>query len=366
MKYLPAIGFRYIFFELLPVFLLSTFGFVFVILMFQGLRFTELTLIHGVPLMVLGQMLGFMILSFLPVLLPMSLLLSVLITYGRLSSDSEIIAMRALGMSVFKIALPGLFLGFIVMLLSLQTSLNLAPWGNRQFEITLGQVASTKASISLKAETFNEGFYDLVLYAKKVNETTGELEKVFIFDERQSPPLTILAQTGQIQMSEDFRDKSVLLTLKNGEIHKKGQSHTRVSFGDYQIFLQDKSVLKEMGKSLQSETFSDLQNQLTQETDPKRKNGILAEAHKRLAISLACMVFAALGISLSVSSNIRKSGGSSGTVQGIIIILIYWVLFVTMDSMARSSGLPVAFALWLPNVLFLFYAAQRFYKSRFG
>ena len=103
----------------------------------------------------------------------MSLLFAVLLTYGRLSSDSEIVAFRAVGLSMGSIVVPALILGILVGALSLQTSFHLAPWGNRQFEVLFTKRGATKVGVTLKEGTFAEGFFDLVVYANKVDSKLG-------------------------------------------------------------------------------------------------------------------------------------------------------------------------------------------------
>lgn len=120
---------------MLPGFLLGLMVFIFVILMFQVLRLTEFAIVHGVEWPMLAEIVMYICISLLPILFPMSLLFSVLITYGRLSQDSEIIAMKASGLSLKTIATPALILALIVSIVSGQTSFELAPWGNRQFEV---------------------------------------------------------------------------------------------------------------------------------------------------------------------------------------------------------------------------------------
>src|SRR5689334_19500940 len=91
---------KYILIETLPSFVVGVVIFLFILLMFQALRLTEFVLVHGVSLGTVVQLMTYMSISFLPVILPMSLLFSVLITYGRLSSDAEIIAFKSLGLNM--------------------------------------------------------------------------------------------------------------------------------------------------------------------------------------------------------------------------------------------------------------------------
>ena len=92
--------FVYILSETIPSFLLGVFIFICVLLMFQSLRLTEFLLVHGIKWTTLARIMGYMSISFLPMLLPMSLLFAILLTYNRFSLDSEIIALKACQISI--------------------------------------------------------------------------------------------------------------------------------------------------------------------------------------------------------------------------------------------------------------------------
>src|SRR5690606_16316942 len=109
--------------------------FVFILLMFQVLRLTEFVLVHGVDWKASLSIMGYLTISFLPAVLPMSLLFAVLLTFSRLSSDSEIVAFKATGLHLGYLLVPALLLGIMVAAFSAHTAFFSAPWGNRQFEV---------------------------------------------------------------------------------------------------------------------------------------------------------------------------------------------------------------------------------------
>src|SRR5665213_1243099 len=168
--------------------------FISILLMLQALRLTEFVLVHGVSLSTISQIMLYMSLSFLPVILPMSTLFSVLLTYNRLSNDSEIVAMKSFGLSMATLTIPAIILAVAATLMSAQTSFYLGPWGNRRFELVIADLGRQKAAAAIKEGVFSEGFFDLVIYANKVDSKEGLLKDVFIYDERDAKaPVTIIA-----------------------------------------------------------------------------------------------------------------------------------------------------------------------------
>lgn len=360
---------QYIFSEMIPSLVIGVLVFVSILLMTQALRLTDFVLIHGVSLMLVLKMMGYMAISFLPALLPMALLFSVIMTYNRFSQDSEIVAFKSSGMSMWSIAWPAFLLSGLVAFMSAQTSFQLAPWGNRQFEVLISQLSQSKAGITLREGTFSEGFFDLVVYANKVDSNTGLLEKVFIYDERdESSPLTIIARNGQLVQNPERPGQQILLRLENGDIHRKGESHTKIRFEKFDIKLWDQVSYDIREKSAQSMSLDEISEkvQLLKTSEPNEKNLkeyrlFLSEYHKRWALSIVCLIFGALGVALGTVTN-KRSQKSSGFVLSLLVIIVYWIIYVSLEGAARSGKAPVALALWTPNILFLGFALYRLKK----
>ncbi|MCB0386398.1 MAG: LptF/LptG family permease, partial [Bdellovibrionales bacterium] len=112
----------YILVEMIPAFILGALVFIFILLIFQALRLTEFVLVHGVKVQDILQMIVYLSVSFLPIILPMSLLFAVLLTYGRLSGDSEIVAMKSLGLNLKHLSLPAVLLGVVTVIISAQAA----------------------------------------------------------------------------------------------------------------------------------------------------------------------------------------------------------------------------------------------------
>lgn len=347
---------RYVLAEMIPTFLLGVFVFVFILLMFQALRLTEFVLVHGVKLTTVLQMMGYLSTSFLPILFPMSLIFTVILTYGRLSSDSEVVALRASGLSMVSIAAPAIFLSILVSLLSLQTSFHIAPWGNRQFEVLVSKLGSMKPGVTIKEGTFSEGFFDLVVYANRVDNKLGVLEDVFIYDERKNEtPITVIAKHGRLVQDPDRPGHSASLELSQGSIHRTTNNrHTKIDFSTYDLLLFDPVNESIRSKSPASLSISELMKTLESKAqDMTKENRIELETefHKRIAIGLACIVFGIIGVALGTVTN-RRNVKAGGAVLSIGIIVTYWILYVTSESLARGGQLPPWFAMWLANSLF--------------
>ena len=357
--------FIYLVTEMLPSFLLGVLVFICILLMFQALRLTEFILIHGLKWTVLLKIMGFMSISFLPMLLPMSLLFAVLMTYNRLSQDSEIVAFKSAGVNSWSLIFPAIIFAAFVTFISSQTSYYLAPWGNRQFEVLINKLGNSKAAASIKEGTFSESFFDLVVYANKVDSKSGSLTNLFIYDEKQADaPLTIIAPEGQIIPDETHPGHSVLLRLFRGQIHRNSEAaHTVINFDAYDILLNDPIKLEERQKSAGSLTLHEL-NVLRENplTSAEQRFDFDIEFHKRSALAIACLVFSLIGVAFGLVNN-RRTGKSSGFILSVGFIILYWIVYLSFESAVRSGKLPPAIGIWIPNFLFALFGFYHLKKS---
>lgn len=352
---------RYVFFEMLPGFFMGVIVFVSILLLFQALRLTEFVLIHGVKLETVGRMTIYLSVSMLPIILPMSLLFSVLLTYTRLSQDSEVVALKSLGLSTSQLMIPAIVLGVIGFVLSAETSFFLGPWGNRQFEILINDLSRQKMAATVKEGVFSEGFFDLVVYANKVDSKAGKLSDVFIYDERDpKAPLTIIAHEGRLEQENMRTGQSARLLLLDGTIHRTQEStYTKVDFGTYAINLFDAYNLSESDKSMPSLTLPEVVEKLkSAKLEPEDRARLEVEFHRRWSLSIACIIFAIVGVGLGTTTN-RRLAKASGFLLCLFVIVGYWLLYVTAENLAVGRHAPAWLTIWGVNLVFAIFG----YKS---
>ena len=158
----------------------------------------------------------------------MALLLATLVAFGRLSSDSEIIALRASGVSLYRLLEPvGLFAG-VVTILTLGLSVYARPWGNSRLRTGLYEIVKARASAGIKPHVFNDEFAGLVIYVDHIEPPGNNLEGILISDTRdQTLHNTVFARSGVLFSSE--RNHTLTLRLFNG-----GMFSASARSGEYQ------------------------------------------------------------------------------------------------------------------------------------
>lgn len=341
--------------------------FSFIFLMFQTLRLAEALIEHSVPVPILIKMVALMIVSFLPLALPLAFLISVLVAFGRLSADSELVAMKANGMSIHRLALPALLLSAVVAATSLGLNLNWVPIAKFELKGTLLQLTNTKPIATIKEGTFTSGFFDLLVYAEKVDQKTNELEKVFIYDERDPKnPLAIVARAGEIVPVKVESDlgASIALRLYDGNIHsndiQKG-TYQKMNFREYQVYLRvDAGTNTAIGKPT-NQPYSTLKKLQNSETDARRRREFRTEIYKRWMTALAPFLFVLIGIGYGTVRGRAVRSGAAMT--AIMVIIPFYVLQTACENWAYSGKLPPLLAMLIPNLMLLIIGIRGYRKT---
>lgn len=336
--------------------MMSLLIFSFVVLLGRIPRLTEMIISKGVPATDIIALFAFLLPTFLSVTVPLSFLLGILLAFGRLSADSEYIALKASGISLYSMVKPVAFLALFFTLVTATITLLIEPASKTALRAKIFHIASTSLNVSVKPGVFNDDIPGIVLYAQGVDERQRIMRDVFISDQRNnSTPTTITAREGLFISNPD----SLVLTLRlrNGEIHRQpgaGQdTYQTISFNNYDINLDFSEQLSQGQRSRSRSELSWTElNQAIQATAPgKQRYRLEAELHERIVIACAPLVLILIGIPLGLQS--QRSGKGAGFALALLVFLVYYVLLSFAGTLADKGILPAAFILWLPNLVFL-------------
>lgn len=348
---------RYILSELAGPFWGSIAFLVFLALMFQTLRWAELLIVHGVPFWVILKMAGLITLTFLPMALPFGFLITVLVAFGRLSADSEITAMKACGVGLLRILLPASWVGASVAIASLMLNLHWAPWAERGLRDIIYRVSNTKVSSAIREGTFTTGFFDLLVFADKVDSKTGRLSRVFLYDEREpANPFVVTAQQGEVlslKTDKELETRAVL-RLTNGSLHRSDPSTSSYERMDYSVYQNYLNIPEGTGfTDWRSGILSqgDLLKQIAEETDWQKMRELRSEYWRRYQFALSPFVFLIIGVAFG-TLHIRTARSSAALVT-VLVLLPYWVVLAIGSSWAHTGVVPPWLGLCLANVMTL-------------
>ena len=209
---MPSLLQRQIFKEIANLFVLAVGVLLTLILISRAVQMRELFL--GLDLGILDTVLlfGYMTPLFLMLVIPIACMLSVFLTFLRMSTDRELVALRAGGINIYQMLPAPLLFSVICMLLTLWVSLHWLAWGMGHFRETILEIANTRARVVVQPGVFNTDFPNLVLFARQVNPGDGDMSQVLV-DDRSHPErhMTILAPEGRFDTDTDRGELVFLL-----------------------------------------------------------------------------------------------------------------------------------------------------------
>lgn len=345
---------RYLFKELFPPFLINLGFFTFVFLMARMLKITDLIVNYHVGLLIVLKILLYSIPYFLMYVVPMSTMMAVLLTFLRLSSDNEIIALKTGGVSLYRLLPPVLMFCLIGFLLAYFMAVYGMPRGRQVIKELTFKVFSSNLDIGLKERTFNDSFNGVMLYINKIDINNKTLIDVFIEDKRDEKMVsTVIAPKGKL--FSESGNLAFHLKLYDGVINQveldKHSAHS-LSFDTYDLRLDLKKPLAAAGpqKGHREMSVSELRQYL--EKAPQKHAyyyKVLIEFHKKFSIPAACFAMGLLAVPLGIHS--KRSKRSSGLILGLVFFLLYYLLLSAGFVFGETGAYPPLIGMWLPNVI---------------
>lgn len=329
------------------------------------------------------QLLSKYILSMLPQVLvytfPMGVLLATLMAFGRLSGDSEIIAMKAGGVSFIRIGIPALFLTVIISIVSAYMMEYIVPEANyTATNIILKQALkdAQEDKENLVFSSYEPGGYERRIFAKSLNEALGELTGVMMFYFKQehrarevyAPKavwknnLWYLVQPRIYEFNENqevkFESQSVsaILPIKESpmEISKREKKPAEMPRKELVAKI---ALMKDMANT--AAVSLDKPSEASYRKLYRKMRLILYQRH---AIPVTCFVFGLFGIPLALRP--QRTSTSIGLGLSLVFILFYYMLMTAGRAFALSGSISPLTGAWLPNIVFGIIGVVLFINAR--
>jgi len=327
--------------------------------MFQLLRLAEYFIVHGVPLGQLLQIMGYMLITSTPLGLPVAFLVGLLVSFNRISTDSEIIAIKAAGYSLMRMAAPLCGLAVCVSLFSLVLNLSWVPTAEKSLRRIMVRVGNTHFSQAIREGAFSSGLGGgLLVYTEKSNNQNGRMEKVFIYDERnKDQPMTVVGKSGEtIRVLDSSGEASgMVMQLQDGSIHQtaaENNDYTRTNFDIYQIWIDMEDSVGSFGIKPKMYSLGELLRMLREENGKTpRWFELDTELWRRVSVALVPLLFVFLGMGLGTT---RSRDARFGVLAvSFVVLAAYWQLQVTGIFLGSSGRWLPAVSLEIPNILTL-------------
>jgi LPS export ABC transporter permease LptF/LPS export ABC transporter permease LptG len=340
---------RYIVREVFRHALLGLAVFTFVFFVPQLVRLMELFVRHSGSG---SEILELFLCIFPPVLtftLPMAVLIGVLLGLGRMSADSEIIALTALGIGRRRILLPVGVLAAAGAIVTLCMTVWLGPMAVRKYRTLETSLAASQISYAVQPRVFDERFPKFVLYVNDVSASGTHWHGVFLAEAGGENGSQLTLAKDAIVIAEPKEGK-VELHLQGGTTHE----FSRDQPGRYSVTAFGQSDWPIEVNGLVPKGPQQLSNTERSLRDLAGTNGpgwreARVELHRRLAFPVACLVFALIAVPLGAQP--RRGGRPAGALIAIILIACYYLLTVIGTGLARQGAVFPSVGIWGANIL---------------
>lgn len=360
------------------------------LLMERLIRLLDLFANRGGPLSLIMKMLGYLVPHYLAVAIPAAFFVGILYASLRLSSDSELDALRATGMSLGRILVPIASMACVLTVICAILLGFLQPYTRYAYRALVYLITETSWNSAIERGAFFNGFGGKTILIGDIAAGGHQLSQIFIKDtddksddsnddssngnatdgatpQKSSTTHTIItAPTGDL--TNDPRDFSVVLKMTNGyrvEISDDGATSRSIKFDESSLPLEAVSPtpFRQRGDRESEMTFVELLKSYRSHGNNAQPHELLAEINYRIVRSLSVLFLPFLALPLGLSS--RRSPRNIRLLAGIIFLITYFQVLEFGDNLVQHGKLSALFALWVPFVIFaipslwLFHAANR-------
>ncbi|MCA9472976.1 MAG: LPS export ABC transporter permease LptF [Nitrospirales bacterium] len=352
---------RYIIRELFSPFFSTLTALCFIIFAKEMLRLIDLLVSKGIGLWALVKIIAYLMPSFLVLTLPIACLIASISTFSRLSFDNELIAMRAAGLSLWRLSAPVFIFSMSVFFATLLLAQWGQPWSNVSLKGLALSVIQDQLNLALDSGVFNEPIPDLTIYVPEP-KPTQTVRGVFISDLRDAQkPLVIVAQS--FSVLQDERRKQLGLRLFEGAIHQVPpdmQYYHQVEFETYDFWMNVPPP-EGMGTT-QRKSYEEIIQKLDA-SDWKDSGNLrrLMEHYKDWGFPVAALLLGLLGFPVGIMS--KRSGKGGGFAIGIGIIVGFYLLNIMGEFLVTTYVVHPFVGAWFPNIVILFCTGLLYVKA---
>lgn len=354
-------------------FVVATVFFVSFLLTFELFKIANLIATQTVEFSFVMKLIWNMAITLIPMAIPLSIFFSLIFSLGKLSSDSEYIAMRSLGMTKFQILKPFLFIGISIGIANFFLVQEFVPLAHKDMRQKIIILSSESLVAGLKSGQFFTSLPNVTLFATHISDDSKHLKEVFISLKDGKSEKAIFSKSGELLYDKNSKTgiESLNLHLKDGnivEMNKGKEEETKVLFEDYIFpitskkfsyhFLTRETMMKykELSKFLE-DGFSKAEKKGYDERDFFNAK---FEYWNRMLTPFVCLLFTFMGFVLGI----KKTRGTNKNASAIAVLYLisYYVIYFSSISLARDQNVPMPLALSL-SLIFLFIASMRLYKK---
>jgi lipopolysaccharide export system permease protein len=320
---------------------------------------------HDVPMEYLLAFIAYVLPFSLIFTIPWGLLTAILLVFGRLSADNELIAMRANGISVTRVCIPLAGIALVSTAICLWLNVQVAPAAQEKLRSTIFDLATRDPMALFGSDQVIDEFPGRKIYVGKKDGNQLENITVFELDENSLPMKVTFARSGRLEA--DLENKRILMHLYNARYQQRDEKDPNdlrkirdginMAEGTLPISLEELYEKEKKRPSRSALSIQQLLEQLKSE-NKREQSASRTEINKRFSFPFACLAFAIIGVPLGVTAHRRET--SIGFAVGLIVAVTYFLFVIIGDTLRGNPKVHPELLVWFPNVLFIVLGALLF------
>ncbi len=327
----------------------------------QAGRFAELAVYADLPMRLAAEIAAALLPNVLVLTLPVAVLAGIVIAFSRMGSDSEIVAARAAGVGTWTLLWPALLIGAVATAGAIYLHMKEAPEAARDLRRVAIEGALKKLESPVEPRTFNTELPGYVIYVRDGDKVQGTWGRVFIYAQQPDGSTRVVtARQGRIDSSADKSElvlsDAVALKLPRSDSNEHSYVVEHLDQLRLAVNTGRATLLETLSeKEVQSEEkgWSELQQQIHLASASEKREG-QRTLHRRLALSVSPLLFAFFGGLIGL--RIRRGGRGAGVLLTLSVVVVYYLISLLGESMARSSATSPVIGEWLASAVILFFS----------
>ena len=327
---------RYIFRQLVIATLFVAVALTIIVSLFGSLRLVDFIINRGLPISVLFELIAFRVPGFLTIVLPIATVAAILSVYNKLLNDSELVVMRASGVSQWSVAAPGIVLALCVMAISFPLYLYITPLMYSNFKAQQFDYRNAFGSILLQEQQFNTPSDKLTVYIRK-REGPGKLRGIFAHDARDlNKPVTYLAERGTATQT----DQGMRVVMFNGSqqlIDRETGRLTLFYFDQYSLDFGTLTQTDEVRWVEPRERLGGFLRPGDSSNDKFYAKQLIAEGHRRITAPFYILAYTLAGLLALLVGEFNRRGQTIRILAAISFIAILQLTSLSLFNLSRNT-----------------------------
>jgi LPS export ABC transporter permease LptF len=313
---------------------------------------------HDVPVEYLVAFIAYVLPFSLIFTIPWGLLTAILLVFGRLSADNELVALRANGVSVPRVCVTLALIALVCTVICLWLNVQVAPAAQEKMRSSLFDLATRNPMALFGSDQVIDDFPGRKIYVGKKEGNKLENITVFELDSKSLPVRVTFARTGMLEA--DLTNKQILMHLYDARYQQRDEKNPldlrkirdgiNMAEGTLPISLDELYEKEKRRPSRSALSLEQLLDQL-KSGDKRERSASRTELNKRFSFPFSCIAFALVGVPLGVTAHRKET--TIGFLLSLVVAISYFLFVIIADTLRNNPKVHPEYLVWFPNVLFI-------------